>query len=164
MRSKTASIALAGFALVTASSFQMPTYVVWNVSESMPRGLYWIDHRPALRGDIAVVRLPEAIAEFAARRDYLPKAAVLIKQVAAMGGDRVCRFGTNVFTNAHRRASAQIHDYAGRLMPIWSGCQLLKSHEVFLLGLRPGSFDSRYFGSINASRIVGRATILWSTD
>ena len=157
------AITLMGLALIGGSMLATPC-AVWNVSESMPRGLYWIDNRPARRGDIVVVRLPESIGDFAAHRDYLPKSAVLIKQVAAMGGDRVCRFGTIFFINAHRRASARIHDFAGRLMPTWSGCQFLKSHEVFLLGLGSGSFDSRYFGSINASRIVGRATILWSTD
>ena len=117
MRSKTASIALAGFALVTASSFHMPTYVVWNVSDSMPRGLYWIKRPSWHRGDIVSVRLPAAIAGFAARRAYLPKTAVLIKKVAASGGDQVCRFGTHVYINVRRRGSVQIRDRAGRPMP-----------------------------------------------
>ena len=161
MTPKTPAIAVAGIAMVAASCFQMPRYVVWNVSESMPRGFYWIDRLPARRGDIVSVRLPDATADFAGRRAYLPKTAVLIKQVAASGGDQVCRFGTNVYINVRRRGSAQIRDRAGRPMPVWSGCRILRANEAFLLGQGPASFDSRYFGPIDASSIIGRATLVW---
>lgn len=134
--------------------------MVWNASESMPRGLYWINHGPAPRGDSVAARLPDAIAEFAARRTYLSKSAVLIKQVAATGGDLVCRFGTNIFINAHFKVRAHIRDRAGRPMPQWTGCRVLAAHELFLAGHGPDSFDSRYFGPIDASRIIGRATLI----
>jgi type IV secretory pathway protease TraF len=37
------------------------------------------------------------------------------------------------------------------------GCHTLKSDEVFVLARPQDSFDSRYFGPVNRSRIVGTA-------
>ena len=46
-------------------------------------------------------------------------------------------------------------------MPWWRGCRRLKRHEYLLLNDAPRSFDSRYFGPVNASAIIGKAVPLW---
>jgi type IV secretory pathway protease TraF len=84
-----------------------------------------------------------------------------LKPVAAVVGDRVCRFGARVFV-LYRFAAFALHsDSAGRPMPIWHGCRTLKAGEIFLLAGHPASFDSRYFGALRTEHAVGRAVRLW---
>ena len=135
--------------------------MVWNVSASVPVGLYRIAAGPIRRGDLVLVRPPRELAQLAHRRGYLPKSAYLIKIVAAIGGDRVCRFADRVFVRGVLAARAVGRDSLGRAMPSWRGCRQLGSGELFLLGSDRDSFDSRYFGPVAEARVVGRAVPLW---
>ena len=47
----------------------------------------------------------------------------------------------------------------------WAQCRQLVVDELFLLNVtNPASFDSRYFGPIDASFVVGRAVALWTAQ
>jgi type IV secretory pathway protease TraF len=81
----------------------------------------------------------------------------MIKQVAALGGDTVCRAGIEIKVNGARVAHARHADGVGRALPVWRGCVQLDADQVFLLGSHPESFDSRYFGLVNRASILGRA-------
>ena len=152
----------AGILLVVVPSLQGRTpRFLWNVSPSVPLGFYRIQPGTLRRGDLVITRLPSEIAELANRRGYLPKSAHLIKFVLAIAGDRVCRFGDRIFVRGVLVARALPHDSLGRLMPSWHGCQRLVSGNLFLLAEGPKSFDSRYFGVVSASDVVGRAVLLW---
>lgn len=140
---------------------RLPLLVIWNASPSVPVGLYRVDAAPSRVGDVVALRLPPAIAALAARRGYLTLSAYLVKPIVAVEGDRVCRFGTHVFVRRRVIAFARPTDSSGRAMPSWQGCRTLEKGQIFVLADHPASFDSRYFGPLDANSIVGRAVLLW---
>ena len=147
-----------GLALLLASILaKRHPLIIWNQSSSAPIGLYWVEQEPPRAGDLAVVRLPEHTADLAARRDYLPLSAYLLKRVAGTGGDRICRHGGNVFIGSAFVARALEADHRERALPQWQGCRILRPGEFFLLSRTPASFDSRYFGPVAAQYVVGCA-------
>ena len=85
-----------------------------------------------------------------------------MKPVAAVAGDRVCRFANRVFIRGRLVAIASPADGAGRAMPVWYGCRTLQAGEIFVLADYPASFDSRYLGPLEVNSIAGRGILLWS--
>lgn len=156
-------ITLVGLILAAFSLVAKRPLFIWNASPSVPAGLYRIDAGPVRRGDLVLVRPPPDVAELAQRRGYLSKSAYLIKVLAAIGDDRVCRFADHVLVRGALVARALFRDKRGRAMPSWQGCRRLGSGELFLLAPDTDSFDSRYFGVMPASHVVGRAAPLWVT-
>ncbi len=75
--------------------------LIWNASASTPVGLYAIepDRSPDLT-DLVAVRAPEPLASFLAEGGYLPRGVPLLKRVAALPGQRVCRSGVAVTVDA----------------------------------------------------------------
>jgi conjugative transfer signal peptidase TraF len=141
----------------------VPPVLLWNASASVPIGLYAV-HRPgALHiGDVVVVRPPEPLARDLDARRSLPMGVPLIKPVAALAGQMVCRRGGAVSIGGTVLAQVRDRDGRGRPLPAWQGCHRLGSDEVFLLNpAQPDSFDGRYFGPLPASTVIGRATPLW---
>ena len=154
--------ALWGTILALTSLFQPITVdrhplILWNQSSSAPIGFYWVEQNPLRAGDLAVVRLPGGTADLAARRGYLPHSAYLLKPVAGIGGDRICRLGGNVFIGRAFAARALDADRQARSLPQWRGCRILRSGEFFVVSRTPASFDGRYFGPIQGENVVGRA-------
>jgi len=141
---------------------QPPLLVIWNASQSVPVGLYLITKASPRVGDLVALRLPPVIAAFAARRGYLPRSAYLLKPIAAVARDLVCRFGEQVFLRGVLAGLAEAADADGNAMPAWQGCRVLQMGELFVLADHPGSFDSRYFGPLDTALIAGRAVLLWS--
>lgn len=154
-------IALVGAILAASLFTPKRPLLIWNASPSVPVGLYRIEAGPIHRGDLVLVRPPPEGAELAHRRGYLPKSAYLIKIVAAVTGDRVCRFAGRVFVRGILVTRALGRDRLGRSMPSWRGCRHLGAGDLFLLALDPHSFDSRYFGIVPEAQVVGRAVPLW---
>ena len=98
-----------------------------------------------------------------AARRYVEAGALLVKPVAAVAGQRVCRSGVNFSLDGVAVATALVADHMRRPLPVWTGCRRLRRGEVFLLVRDvPASFDSRYFGPVSAATIVGRAAPLWT--
>ena len=130
--------------------------LLWNASESAPVGLYRIaPNRPIRPGDLVAIRPPAGIASFLARRQYLPAGVPLLKRVAALPGGRVCRSGVFVTVDGAGVARALPHDRKGRPLPVWRGCRIVGKQEIFLLNAPPQSLDSRYFGALPASGLIG---------
>src|SRR5260370_13953195 len=125
-----------------------------------PRGFYRGESRLPKREKIAVVHPPPLIELMIVARGILPSAVPLIKQVAAAGGDEVCRSeqptGT-VSINGKVVAETYATDREGRPLPSWQGCMRLIDGEFFLLQPHPLSFDSRYFGPVLLCAIVAVA-------
>lgn len=148
-----ASVVLLGI----VARIPMPTKFAYNASPSAPVGFYWVGSGPIRRDDYVAAVLPEATATLAAHRGYLPIGVPVIKRVAGLAGDRVCRAGAEVRINGALAAMAHDRDLAGRPLPVWSGCRVLADGELFLLNAHPGSFDGRYFGSLHRDLVIGRA-------
>lgn len=142
---------------------QSPLFV-WNVSQSVPVGLYVIIARPPSKGEFAALRLSEPMRGLARARGYLPTHAMLIKPVAALAPDLVCRHGAIVTINGRLVARALTADTSSRSLPQWGGCHEIAGHQFFVLSGELNSFDSRYFGPVDAFQVIGTGVSIYSTE
>lgn len=131
--------------------------LIWNVSESIPEGLYAVQRRAPKAGEIAALKPPEWATELAYQRRYLSRSAWLLKPVVASNGDIVCRFGLYVFINGRVVATTLKQDKAGLDLPRWKGCKTVRATELFVLSKHPDSFDGRYFGLVSTGLVIGTA-------
>ncbi|MBM9401026.1 S26 family signal peptidase [Gluconacetobacter azotocaptans] len=132
---------------------------VWNETASVPIGLYRIQPTVPVRvGDIVALRLPEREATLLATRGYLPFGVPLLKPVAALAGQNVCRSGVHVTIDGKAAGDAKTVDHRGRPLPVWQGCQHLGPGQVFVMNAAvPTSLDGRYFGVLPMDTVIGRA-------
>ncbi|MDH7973289.1 S26 family signal peptidase [Sphingomonas sp. AR_OL41] len=148
--------------IITAFVHPAPR-LIWNASASVPIGLYAL-HRGASRsGSLVAIVPPAALADYLARRHYLPLGVPMLKHVAARDGQRVCRVGDTVSVDGQMVGRALARDRRGRSLPVWRGCVTLDARHIFVMnaGVRD-SFDGRYFGLLPASAIVGDLTPIWT--
>lgn len=138
--------------------------LVYNPSDSVPRGWYRIGPADSLQaGSIVLARLPAQAAALAAQRGYLPAGIPLLKRVGAVALQRVCVDGASVRIDDVAVAAVMLADGRGRALSVWSQCRRLALGELFLLSsTNLASFDSRYFGPILASNVIGRAQPIWT--
>ncbi|MCE2564792.1 S26 family signal peptidase [Komagataeibacter sp. FNDCF1] len=132
---------------------------VWNETASVPVGLYRIQPTIPVRvDDIVAIRLPEREATLLAARGYLPFGVPLLKPVAALAGQNVCRNGVYVTIDGKPVGDAKPVDHRGRKLPVWQGCQRLGAGQVFVMNAAvPTSLDGRYFGVLPMETVIGRA-------
>jgi conjugative transfer signal peptidase TraF len=137
--------------------------LIWNASASVPIGLYAVHPAVTLRtNELLVVTPPEPLATFLDARRYLPKGIPLLKHVAALPGQTVCRTGEMVTIDGNSVGGALGRDHLGRSLPVWRGCRVIATGEVFLMNRQSvASLDGRYFGPLPATTIVGRADPIW---
>ncbi len=137
---------------------------IWNVSASVPVGLYVLHPADKLHiGDLLAIRPPKPLAEFLDQRRYLPIGVPMLKHVAALAGQKVCRNGRKITVDGKAVAKALDRDRFGRSLPTWQGCRVIADGEVFLLNARWDSLDGRYFGPLPTTAVMGRAEA-WSGD
>jgi conjugative transfer signal peptidase TraF len=142
---------------------QNSVQIVYNPSDSVPRGWYRIAKADALHvGDIVLARLPAAPAMLAAQRGYLPAGVPILKRIGALAPPLMCVSDGAVRIDGDVVATVRTRDGQGRELPVWSQCRSLSNDELFLLSsANPASFDSRYFGPIAAKAVIGSAEPLW---
>ncbi len=159
------AIAASAIAIVgLAAPLSHPPQLIWNATASAPIGLYEVRSQSTFaRGELVLVRPPQWVRIFAASRGYLPDTVPMVKRIAAESGDTVCRDKYAITINRRVVAHALLADREGRALPAWSGCHRLGEGEIFLLmdGVR-ASFDSRYFGPVATTAIVGKVVPLWA--
>ncbi|AZG78399.1 MULTISPECIES: S26 family signal peptidase [Methylocystis] len=153
-------------ALASTSFVHREPLVVWNASASVPIGLYAVQPIGDLAvTDLVVARPPAPLADWLTERHYLPKGAPLIKRVAALPGQKICRDGLAVSVDGIVMTQAREQDHADRPLPVWSGCFVLLPGEAFLLNWNEAaSLDGRYFGAFPIEGVVGRAAPLWTRE
>lgn len=155
--------ALSGLSLLGLIPLGGPPSLIWNRTESVPTGLYWIDHNePIRRGALVAYLPPDPLRNWIEDRCYTGRNWPLLKRVIALEGDTVCRCGNSVWVNDEPIAIALSADSAGRGLPRWQGCRTLRPDEVFLLADHPGSLDGRYFGAQERTGIIGVAHPVWT--
>jgi len=138
--------------------------IVYNPSNSVPPGWYRIGPPHSLHADsIVLASLPADAAALAAQRGYLPLHIPLLKRVGAMAPQSVCIEKRIVRIDGVAQAVARTADGRGRPLPAWQHCRRLHDGELFLLSATsPASFDSRYFGPVSVSAVIGSAQPLWT--
>jgi conjugative transfer signal peptidase TraF len=138
---------------------------LWNVSDSVPTGLYRL--RPI--GRLAVTELvavlpPEPTATFLADGNYLPRNVPLLKRVLALPGQTVCREHLTITVDEIAMGIARERDGRDRPLPVWQGCRVIASRQVFLMNWQSAdSLDGRYFGVLPMNAIIGKAAPLWTS-
>jgi conjugative transfer signal peptidase TraF len=138
--------------------------LMWNATASVPTGLYAIRQTDDRQfGELVAVAPPEPLASYLADGGYLPKGVPLLKHVAAMPGQRVCRRDLVITVDGAPVGLARERDRMGRALPVWSDCRQITEGELFLMNTAaPDSLDGRYFGPLPTSSVLGRAIPLWT--
>jgi len=162
----------AGIAFITVSAtalstaVDLPSVLLWNASSSVSMGLYRlqsVDHLGPR--DLVAVAAPEQIAALIAERGYLPPDIPLLKHVAGLPGQIVCRLGRSISVDGVSLGQAQHTDSRARPMPVWQGCRRITYDEVFLMNPEAeNSLDGRYFGPISRNALLAEAIPIWTTE
>jgi conjugative transfer signal peptidase TraF len=167
-----AGLSAFGLAALAWASFVHPLpRLTYNPSDSVAVGWYRVDlldHRTGSLpsalpvGSIVLTKLPPDAAALAARRGYLPARIPLLKRVGAIAPQTVCVAGGVLSIDGVPSAALLPADRLGRPLPSWAQCRQLRPGELFLLSVtNPASFDSRYFGPVSASAVIGVAHPVW---
>ena len=158
------TIAAAGLLLSTFSG-ATPHYI-WNASNSVPIGLYHV--QPATRltvTELVAVQPPDLLAAFLDLNGYLPIGVPMLKRVLALSGQTVCRNGLTIAVDGIDMGQAYERDGRGRPLPVWHGCRVIADGDVFVMNWQSAnSLDSRYFGPLPASAVIGRAIPVWTDE
>ena len=166
-RARLCIASICGVAALASPYFFTPSLrLAYNPSDSAPRGWYRVMQAASLHvGDYVVATLPPDAAALAARRGYLPSRVPIIKHIGAVPPQRVCVISGVVSIDGVPIAVTLGTDHRGRALLTWNRCRRLVDDELFLLSTtNPASFDSRYFGPIKASSVLGQAAPLWTSD
>lgn len=167
-----ATLTAIGFAALAWAAFVSPLpRLTYNPSDSVAVGWYRIEPfdprtaslpRPLSVDSIVLVPLPNRAAMLAAQRGYLPTRVPLLKRVGAVAPQHVCIVAGQVRIDGVPAAAALPADRLGRPLPSLQLCRRLEPGELFLLSVtNPASFDSRYFGPVSASTVIGVAHPVW---
>ncbi|WP_193075202.1 S26 family signal peptidase [Pseudomonas sp. FME51] len=167
-----AGLSVCGLAALAWASFVPPLpRLIYNPSDSVAVGWYRVEplshqadslHPPLSVGSIVVTHLPADATTLAAQRGYLPAHIPLLKRVGAVAPQHVCIIAGQVRIDGVPSAAVLPADRLGRPLPFWQHCRPLAEGELFLLSAtNPASFDSRYFGPVSASAVIGVAHPVW---
>ena len=141
-------------------------YYIWNASNSVPIGLYRV--QPATRltvTELVAVQPPDLLATFLDLNGYLPIGLPMLKRVLALPGQTVCRKGLTIAVDGIDVGEARERDGRGRRLPVWHGCRVIADGDVFVMNWQSAdSLDSRYFGPLPASAVIGRAVPVWTDE
>jgi conjugative transfer signal peptidase TraF len=151
------SASLAGIAILAAlATNPLHPLVLINTTPSEPPGLYAASAAPVRVGAIIAFKAPSAAFPYADRKlGYLHRISML-KAVAAGPGDSVCTAADHLVINGRDLAPIASRDGEGRALPRWTACRQLGPDELFVFSARvPNSFDSRYFGPVSRTAVMG---------
>lgn len=128
---------------------------LWNISASVPRGLYAVmPDEPCRRGSLVSFRPPPGAAVIIYSRDYLPAGAGLIKQLVGLPGDRVCVRPAGLYVNGVRFGDVAVTDSRGRPLVPYRFCAAVPPGQAFVATTVHLSYDSRYFGPVPLSSLT----------
>jgi conjugative transfer signal peptidase TraF len=130
--------------------------ILINDSPSEPTGLYiHAPDEPAV-GRIIAFRPPPGAWPYVGQAMPERARTSILKTIRAGEGDVVCARDQQLTINGARLASIARVDRRGRALPQWAGCRRLAQGEFFVFSARiPNSFDSRYYGPVRPSDVIG---------
>ena len=152
-----------GLGLMVSASIINRSDFIWNRTESMPKGLYFVDRSARIStGDLVAFAPSDEVRHWLNDEGIVGSDWPLLKHVAGLSGDEICRCDTQVSINGITSVDALKVTESGSALPVWQGCQTLKAGDVFLLNSHPLSVDGRYFGVQDGARIIGVARSIWT--
>ena len=163
-RCATVFTTMAATGLLFSTLGRATPHYIWNASISAPIGLYRVQPVTQLAvTELVAVQPPDLLAAFLDLNGYLPMGIPMLKRVLALPGQTVCRNGLTIAVDGIDVGQAHERDGRGRPLPIWHGCQTIADGDVFVLNWQSAdSLDSRYFGPLPASAVIGRAVPVWT--
>ena len=162
----TVSTTIAATGLLLSTLGGATPHYIWNASKSVPIGLYRLQPVKRLSvTELVAVRPPDLLAAFLDLNGYLPIGVPMLKRVLALPGQTVCRNGLAIAVNGIVVGQAHERDGRGRPLPSWQGCRVIADGDVFVMNWQSAdSLDSRYFGPLPASAVIGRAVPVWTDE
>src|SRR3546814_17909195 len=123
MKARTALFAgSVAFAVLATLVVTTATHLVWNASPSIPTGLYAIRGKASLHvGERVAIEQPAELRRMMRERGYLPDRMPPLKLIAAVSGQRVCRFSPGLTIDGMQLGNAQNGQRSGR----GRGCHLV---------------------------------------
>jgi conjugative transfer signal peptidase TraF len=160
------------FTAIVATGFLLSTigattpHYIWNASNSVPIGLYQVQATTRLTvTELVAVQPPDLLAAFLDLNGYLPIGVPMLKRVLALPGQTVCRNGLKIAVDGVDVGEARDRDGRNRPLPVWHGCRVIADGDVFVMNWQSAdSLDSRYFGPLPASAVIGRAVPVWTDE
>jgi conjugative transfer signal peptidase TraF len=151
--------------MLSGGENEAPSYI-WNASDSVPIGLYRLRPVEQLHvTELVVIRPPEPLETFLDLNGYLPIGVPMLKRVLALPGQTICRIGLSISVDGIDVGQAHDRDGRGRPLPVWHGCQIVADGDVFVMNWQSAdSLDSRYFGPLPASAVIGKAVPVWTGE
>jgi len=131
--------------------------LVFNITPSMPEGIYLKTHSSIKRGSIVLVCLDKEQAKFGLTRHYLIEGnrncnntVPLIKEVIAVPHDNVLLTDNSISVNGKKYQYPTFYqDSAHRPLPVYPRGEYPNTTGNWLLGVTdPRSWDSRYWGPL----------------
>ncbi len=144
-----------------------------NLTGSLPVGLYLAAGAASARGALVLVCLPPEVAAFARARGYVPRGGAcpggvvpIGKPVLASAHDTVTVTPTGLLVNGAPIPNSQALavDRKGRRLPrLGAGRYVVRPGTVWVLSSYSRfSFDSRYFGAVEAAQVRANIRRLWT--
>ncbi|SIO41380.1 conjugative transfer signal peptidase TraF [Halodesulfovibrio marinisediminis] len=151
-----------GVTLLLTSTFHLGYRI--NLTHSEPIGLYKLESAPPARGDLATFCLPpeNSYNAVSAERNYLGTSALcpsgqkpLLKEVSGLAGDSVTVHSSLIQVNDMLFIlTSRTRDSQGRKLPRKLHNGVIPEGKALLLSTHnKNSFDSRYFGLVDASKL-----------
>ncbi len=159
------AISVAAVLLLSTIGGAPPRYI-WNASNSVPIGLYRLQPITTLAvTELVAIQPPDLLAAFLDLNGYLPIGVPMLKRVLALPGQTVCRHGLTIAVDGIDVGEAPERDGRGRPLPAWNGCSVIHDGDIFVMNWQSSdSLDSRYFGPLPASAVIGRAVPVWTNE
>ena len=142
----------------------VPPRYIWNASSSVPIGRYRLQPATTLAvTELVAIQPPDLLAAFLDLNGYLPIGVPMLKRVLALPGQTVCRSYLTIAVDGIDVGEARERDGRGRPLPVWHGCRIVADGDLFVMNWQSiDSLDSRYFGPLPASAVIGRAVPVWT--
>lgn len=154
--------ALSPAPLALAAGLVDAPVLLLNTSPSEPVGLYRrVRAEPAV-GRMVAFRPPAAAQPYLRLAQPGRARGSILKTVAAGEGALACA-DAQLTIDGRALGPVASKDRAGRPLPAWRGCRRLGRGEYMVFSDRiPNSFDSRYYGPVSETQLLGVYVPLWT--
>jgi len=159
--------ALLGLTFLAASIPRKDPKLLYNPSPSAPVGWYKVETRNGYElGDMVAVQLPDWAEELAVKRGYLAPDTPVIKTIVGGPGDEYCVHESRLEVGNDQSFYIHHADSQMREMPVLPvGCRRLDVGKYLIASVSyDRSFDSRYFGPVDVSGIIGAVHLMGAIE